>query len=416
MPSQTCCTDAIAVASFTATTRTQATVLALVGTTSYGMPQRTTRRTTYSCPSCTPDAVPPLMTRSSDGPYITFGRGSSEPRTRSAVGAGRRGSVTGPQRSAACPAVRSGGWTCAEALAADDAAVTSTNDDTRMKPRMALLTSGLFLGERRFELGDALLRFGEMLALLEFLHELLEPGECLGAAIVARVRLREIVVDVVAARGGLVFVEDLLEALDAAAVPALAEIEVADQEVGLAQPILRLAQLASHFRHQAARRIAVDEPLQFANRFARLRLVALRTAHLAEMGEPELVLRVIGARVGRIEREELAELVDPENQRLGSAFAEVRVAHAELGVGTKRAGGVGFDDLLEELSGRQPLLVVERLGPLVEQELVGLRSAWRHRTPRLGAAARDGDERGRHGDSTPSTEHVSRDHRVSNNH
>ena len=46
------------------------------------------------------------------------------------------------------------------------------------------------------------------------------------------------------------------------------------------------------------------------------------------MGEPELVLRVVGASVGRVERQELAEFVDAEDQRLGGACTEVGVADA----------------------------------------------------------------------------------------
>src|SRR4030095_9191352 len=116
----------------------------------------------------------------------------------------------------------------------------------------------------------------------------------------------------------------------------------------------------AHFVHQTAGWIAIDERLQFAHRLARFGLIALRREHLAEVREPELVLRLMGARVRRIEGEELAELVDGEDERLGGALAEIRVADTELGVRPERTRGVGFDDLLEELASRQPLLVVER--------------------------------------------------------
>ncbi len=71
---------------------------------------------------------------------------------------------------------------------------------------------------------------------------------------------------------------------------------------------------------------------------------------------PELVLRVVGARVRRIERQELLELGDRQDQRFGRALAEIGVADAELRVGPERALRVGFVDLLEVLARGQPLL------------------------------------------------------------
>src|SRR5262249_24413882 len=72
----------------------------------------------------------------------------------------------------------------------------------------------------------------------------------------------------------------------------------------------------------------------------------------------------------RVEGEELGEFVDGEHERLGAAFAEVRVADGQLRVGAVRAAGVGFDHLFEVLARRQPLLGLNRRGALVEQEFV----------------------------------------------
>jgi len=97
--------------------------------------------------------------------------------------------------------------------------------------------------------------------------------------------------------------------------------------------------------------------------------------------------------VRRVEVEELAELVDREDQRFGGPFTEVRVADSKLGIGTIRALRVGLGDLLEELARGQPFFLVEGVGALVEQELVRLGRARRHETARCGGAAGgDSDE------------------------
>src|SRR5206468_4279572 len=90
----------------------------------------------------------------------------------------------------------------------------------------------------------------------------------------------------------------------------------------------------------------------------------------------------------RVERQELAKLVDGEHERFRRALAQIRVADAKLGVGTIRTLHVGLDHLLEELARQQPFLLVDGGCPFVEQKPVGLARAWRHDAAPAGPAAR----------------------------
>ena len=73
------------------------------------------------------------------------------------------------------------------------------------------------------------------------------------------------------------------------------------------------------------------------NRLLGLGLVTLRAQHLVEVHHPELHLRVVGARVGRIERQELAKLVLRVHIGGAVVLAEIRVAYAKLGFRAQRA-------------------------------------------------------------------------------
>src|SRR5437762_8241167 len=117
---------------------------------------------------------------------------------------------------------------------------------------------GLGLG---LEVADPPLRFLEELAALVLLHELFEVGERFGFLFDFDECVREIEVDGVAAAVFGIGLQQILEARDRADVPALLVIEVADEIVGLVEPIPGVAQLRPHFRHQAAVRIAFDEKI-----------------------------------------------------------------------------------------------------------------------------------------------------------
>src|SRR5206468_1719452 len=129
------------------------------------------------------------------------------------------------------------------------------------------------------------------------------------------------------------------------------------------------------------------------DRLFRLRLVPLRGAHLLEMRHAEFVLRVISACVCRIEAQELRVLIDREHERLGRVLAQIRVTQPELRVRSNRTLRVRLDDLLEELAGGEPFLLVERRDPAVEEESVRLRRAGRHGVARLRGARAGGAER-----------------------
>ena len=129
---------------------------------------------------------------------------------------------------------------------------------------------------------------------------------------------------------------------------------------------------------QGAVRIALDEGFEFPDGFARFGLVALRPTHLAEVGEAKFVLRVVGAAVGRVEREELPELVESQDKSFVRAFSQIGIADAELRIWPIRALRTGLNDLFEELPRLQPLLGIECLRAPVEQVLVRLHRALRH--------------------------------------
>src|SRR5438552_1005052 len=112
-----------------------------------------------------------------------------------------------------------------------------------------------FAGGLRLQFRDALLGLGKILALLEFLHQLLEVRQRLRRQLDANKTLSEVVVDRITTAILRILLEDLLEAIDRAGIPACAEIEEAHQIPRLAQAIARLAKLRLDLGHQAAVRI-----------------------------------------------------------------------------------------------------------------------------------------------------------------
>src|SRR4051812_43915745 len=182
---------------------------------------------------------------------------------------------------------------------------------TRRVPRsrMAALCTRL-RKNLRLEVGDHLLRGYEVLALLELLHQLFEIGERFRFLLHLHQRVGEVEVDAVAVGELGIVLENGLEAIDRARIPLLAVVEIPDLIIGQAEAIARFAQPRLALRQHAAVRIARDEGLELLERRARLGLIALRQPHLTEVRHPELVLRIVGATIGRIERQEFAELVD----------------------------------------------------------------------------------------------------------
>ncbi len=202
-------------------------------------------------------------------------------------------------------------------------------------------------------------------------------------------RFGEEVVRPVATGEAGVVLQERLQAIDGARIPALLEVEHADFVLVRAQAIARFAQPLPALVHQRAVRIALDERLELVNRFARFALIALRLPHLLVVRHPELQLRVVGARAGRIERQELAELVHREDQRFRAALAEIGIADAKLGIGPVIALRIGIEDAPEVFARVQPAVLLERFIPLVVEELVGLGGTLRHHVF-LAAARRRG--------------------------
>jgi hypothetical protein len=75
-------------------------------------------------------------------------------------------------------------------------------------------------------------------------------------------------------------------------------------------------------------------------------LIALGPFHLLEVGEPELVLRIVRAPIGGIERQKLLEFVDRQHERLGGPLPKVGVANPEFGIRAERALRVSLGDRL----------------------------------------------------------------------
>src|SRR4030095_9831173 len=96
-------------------------------------------------------------------------------------------------------------------------------------------------------------------------------------------------IDGIPARVVGVVLQQILEAINRPRIPALPEVEEADEIVRLAQSIPCLAQLGAHFRHELAVRIAIDERLELSDRLARFGLIALGAAHLFDMRKTRLV-------------------------------------------------------------------------------------------------------------------------------
>jgi hypothetical protein len=86
-----------------------------------------------------------------------------------------------------------------------------------------------------------------------------------------------------------------------------------------------------------------------------------------------MVLRVVGAGVRRIERQELAKFVLAEDVVLGAALAQIGVADPQLGVRSERAAGIVVDDLTVVLTRARPLLLHHRFAGAIHEIAVGLR-------------------------------------------
>ena len=76
---------------------------------------------------------------------------------------------------------------------------------------------------------------------------------------------------------------------------------------------------------------------QLGDGFLRLGLIPIRPVHLVEVAHSQLELGVVGAPVRRVERQELAVLVDRQHVRFGAAFPEVRIGESQLGISPVRA-------------------------------------------------------------------------------
>src|SRR6266446_2670897 len=112
-----------------------------------------------------------------------------------------------------------------------------------------------------FELCDPPLRLHQILASLEFAHELFVEGERFGLSLLFHQRLAEIVIDGIASGIPGILGEQCLEPVDCPRVPTLPEIEIPDHVVVLAQTIARLTEFRTRLRHEAAVRIAINERL-----------------------------------------------------------------------------------------------------------------------------------------------------------
>ncbi len=231
----------------------------------------------------------------------------------------------------------------------------------------------------------------EMLALLEFLHEPLEVGAALppGGSTFSSA-LAEVEVHLVARRELRVVLEQQLEPIDRARIPADPVVEPSDFE--LRRRSADRAPRAASPSPPASARCSDSARRTSGTPGSRRAFPSGRAAAIASAGSarcPACTARSRRARFVGIEREELLELGDRQHQRFGRAFAEIRVADPQLGVGPERALRVGFGDLLEVLARREPLLLLQRLVALLEEELIGLRRAWRDGCAAARRAARN---------------------------
>src|SRR5262249_40257058 len=213
-------------------------------------------------------------------------------------------------------------------------------------------------------------------------------------------RFRQIVINLVAAAELGIVLENAAEPWNRSGVPVHAEIMYAHEQFCLAQAIARNPPiLADLWRERARRaRAAIEEHLKFLERRHGLRLIALGRAHLHEMAHRELVLRVVGTRIQREERDELAVFVGRQHQRFSGLLAEVGVTEAKLGIGPERTPGVVVDDLLEVFAGVGPLLFLERLGPPIEEEAIWVRGVRRQGVLLASARRREAEREARRHD------------------
>ena len=187
MSPQAWSTLAIVVVSFTATTRSQPSVVELVRAACRGTSPRcrATRLTKYSCPSTMPRSVPPLMTSTSGVPNTLRLTESWTPMIREclrrdAADDGRRGAghrdlngreLVGSLRGRARRGKRADG---------------GQYNRHGAKPSFLLR----LVGCQGLQFGDPFLGVLQVLALLEFVHELLEVGERFGLALRSSRRTR----------------------------------------------------------------------------------------------------------------------------------------------------------------------------------------------------------------------------------
>ena len=133
-----------------------------------------------------------------------------------------------------------------------------------------------FAFERRLQFIHAHLRLLQELALLELRDELLVERQRFRVQAEFHQRLGQVVVHPVPRREAGVRLQQSLQAIDRAGVPALLEVEDADLVLVQAQAVLCLAQLLLAVRHQGAVRVPFDEGLELLDGGLALRLVALR--------------------------------------------------------------------------------------------------------------------------------------------
>src|SRR5688500_16609861 len=334
----------------------------------------TGRRMKYSAPGLSPCDEPALTTTRSPG--ANSARLSSSPPMIRIGAAGTVSAAFGPHAISIAGSRTAGGATgsCAPAIAGLKT-VTIARPALGISRRVLRLIGWApwFLQQRSLDVRRLGAGFLEIFALLEFLDQFVQVGERFGRAIDLDQRLREIEVDRVAIGELWILLQQRDEALDRAGIPLhRAEVVEPDAVFRLAEAVLRLAQVPARLRQQRTVRKALDEGRQLRNRLARFRLVTLRAAHLVVVRHAELVLRVIGAVVRRVEREELAVFVHRQHVRLDRPLAEEAVGDPELRVGAVGALRIAVHQLPEILARREPATVVERLGAALPEKLVRL--------------------------------------------
>ena len=153
------------------------------------------------------------------------------------------------------------------------------------------------------------------------------------------------------------FSSSALKRSTAPGTPARAVVVIADVVFVLAQAIAGLAQPRLALFELRIVGIALDKDREFLDGFARFGLIAVGAVHLLEMRHAELELRVAGAVAVRVEGEELLELVQRQDVRLGRALADVGVADAEFGFRAVGRLRIGVDELAEVFAGDEPSLL-----------------------------------------------------------